>query len=278
MNPLRALDERVLPRLARGLVRIGGLVPGGGRGSAGSRMLLGGAVLSVLAVAATAVYLTERPAPVDETIGDVVRVGAAEGDQVGAYVATSRSELASLAGRSGDMHALVSFASYVEPGALAGLLGDIPTVRVYARVPLPNVQTEIVSFPVHTLTADVPAAMKRTAVRKERLADESDQAAAGLTGTAERERTLRTFYQQDAKANRAEAAAYRKLCGCVYAAVVRAAPRRLAELAKRTGVRVVDAAPEASRLDRTVFLPLQPEQLTVVSPPSDAALPSPTGR
>jgi hypothetical protein len=37
----------------------------------------------------------------------------------------------------------------------------------------------------------------------------------------------------------------------------------------------VDPAPEVERLDRTVFLPLLPEQATVVAPPPDRALPSP---
>jgi hypothetical protein len=37
---------------------------------------------------------------------------------------------------------------------------------------------------------------------------------------------------------------------------------------------VVDPAPEIRRLDRTVFLPLLPEQATVVAPPPDRSLPA----
>jgi hypothetical protein len=49
---------------------------------------------------------------------------------------------------------------------------------------------------------------------------------------------------------------------------------RLAELTGRAGIRVVDPAPEIRRLDRTVFLPLLPEQATVVAPPPDRSLPT----
>jgi len=276
MKPFRVLDEIVVPRLARGMRRIGGAVPGVGR-AAGSRSLVGVAVLSLVAIGATAFYVRSRPAPVDETTGDVVRVGASDGDSVKGYVAGTRSELASLArSGAGETVALVSFDAYREPAALPPLLADVTTVRVYARVPLSKVQTEIVSFPVHTLAADVPAAMKRTATSKERAAREAEHLADGLSGSSAQEKELRAFYLQDARVSRAEAAAYRTLCACTYGAVVRADAAALTKLAQRKGVRVVDAAPESRRLDRTVFLPLQPEQLVVITPPVDGALPTPT--
>jgi len=276
MNPLRALDEIVLPRLARGLRRIVGAVPGVGMG-AGSRSLIGVAVLSLVAIGATAIYVKTRPAPVDDTTGDVVRVGVSDGDKVADYLAQTRSELTSLArSGTGETVALVSFDAYREPAALPALLAGVTTVRVYARVPLPKVQTEIVSFPVHTLAADVPAAMKRTATTKERAATEAEQLAAGLNGSGAKEAELRAFYRQDAQVSRAEAGAYRRLCACTYGAVVRADAAALTRLAQREGVRVVDAAPESRRLNRTVFLPLQPEQLLVVTPPADGTLPAPT--
>src|SRR5918995_2076240 len=161
MNPLRKLDETVLPRLARGLGRIADALGRVGRGPLGGRpVLVGAAVLALVALGATVVTVRARPAPLDQYTGDVVRVGASDGDQVPAYLAKSRSELAALANtRAAETHALVSLGSYLEPAVLAGLLADVTTVRVYARVPLPDVQTEIVAFGVNTLAADVPAAM-----------------------------------------------------------------------------------------------------------------------
>jgi len=75
----------------------------------------------------------------------------------------------------------------------------------------------------------------------------------------------------------AEAEAYRQQCSCVYALIVRAAPAELAKLAERPEVRAVDPAPEARRLDRTVFLPPLPEQVGAARPPRDDSLPSGVG-
>ncbi len=230
--------------------------------------------LVAVAIVFTGLYLGNQPAPADDTTGEVVRVGAAEGDEVPAYLERSRTKLSGLTGqRTEETYALVSFGTYVAPSAVPALVRGVTPLRAYARVPLPNVQTEIVSFPVHTVAVDVPAGMKRTADRKDALAKDAEAAAASLSGEGERERGLRTAYQEDAKVIRAEAAAYRRLCPCVYSAVVKATPAKLQQLATRAGIRVVDPAPEARRLDRTVFLPLQPEQTAVVSPPVDIAVP-----
>ncbi len=274
MNPFRALDEIVLPRLARGLRRIAGV----GRGPESSRRGVAGAVvLALIGVGATAMYMRSRPEPIDETTGDVVRVGVSEGDQVPVYVQAARSEVAALVAKGGgETVALVSLSGYTAPSKLTPLLDGVTPVRAYARVPLPDVQTEIVFFPVNTVAADVPAAMKRTAAAKELAARGADQAAAALSGSSTKEKELRGFYVRDATVSRAEAAAYRDLCACVYGVVVRAVPARLDALSKRPGVRVVDPAPESQRIDRTVFLPLQPEQKVVVKPPPDSAYPSPT--
>ena len=278
MNPLRALDERVLPRLARGLVRIGGVLPRP-RGGGNTRQVLAAvASLAVVAVIFTALYLGNQPAPADDTTGDTVRVGASEGDQVPAYLERSKAKLAGLATTGGaETYALVSFGEYVPPAAVPKLVAGVTPLRAYARVPLPNVQSEIVFFPVHTVAVDIQAGMKQTAGRKDALAKDADVAAASLTGNGARERGLRALYQQEAQVNRAEAAAYRRLCACVYGAVVKATPVRLRQLAGRPGIRVVDPAPEARRLDRTVFLPLQPEQIAVVAPPVDLPPSATTG-
>lgn len=70
---------------------------------------------------------------------------------------------------------------------------------------------------------------------------------------------------------------YRTGCACLYAAVVRAEPVAPRGVAARPEVRAVDPAPEVSRLDRTVFTPLLPEQREVARPPADAGLaPEPT--
>jgi hypothetical protein len=287
---LRALDERILPRLARGLNRIlGRSVPpaGGATGPAASaaepppaagrrsRVLAGLAVLGVVAVVISAVSVA-RDAPVpDDTVGDVVRVGAAEGDRVALYADRARAELGALMSNStAETYALVSLRGYGTPAGVLPLLADVEAVRVFVRLPLPQIQTAIESFGVRTPAVDIPVAMRRIADEREAGAEQDERTAAGLSGSDAKERELRAFYTDSARLDRAEAAAYRQGCACVYAMVVRATPVRLTELARRAGVRIVDAAPEIRRLDRTVFLPLLPEQATVVAPPADRSLPA----
>ena len=271
MNPLRALDDYVVPRLGRGLARVLGAITGSAYGGhPRRRLLLGAAGLSVALAAAATVLTGAQDGEAGRAAGPpgVVRVGAAEGQAVGAYLAGSRAELANLAARStAEVHALAALDAYVEPSALPGLLAGVAPEVAFARVPLPEVQTEVVSLPLSG--PDVGPGFDGAAARKEAAAKEASWAAGKLTGTDARERRLREFYAGVAKVNTAEARAYRRGCACVYALVVRGTPVRLAQLAARPGVRVVDPAPEATSLGTTEFLPLQPEQIVVVTSPAD---------
>jgi hypothetical protein len=223
------------------------------------------ALVCLALIAALGYRAAHRETPVDDTVGDVPRVGPVDGERVDAYLRRSRSELAGLvAGR--PVWALVEFAGYQRPAGLTPLLVGYPVGRVLARVPLPGVQTQLVTLVVNTLSTDVPAGMRRVATAKE-------QAAANLAGTTGGSSEVASV---DAAVERREAAAYRQLCACLYAAVVRADPAGLRTLAGRAGVRVVDPAPEVSRLDRATFVPLLPEQREIVGPPGDTASASPT--
>jgi hypothetical protein len=189
-----------------------------------------------------------RPAAHDLSVGAVVRVGVAQGESIPAYVAASRAELPAV---SGAGFALVSLSSYVSPARLAPFVRDIAVVAVFARVPLPGTQTEIVRMAAQRVPDDVLAGMASAAARKEREA--ADFRARGD--------------QDRARVASAEADAYRRSCACVYAVVVRADPEALASVAGLDGVRVVDPAPEVVRLERAVFLPPLPEQTGVARPP-----------
>jgi len=278
-NPFTAVDEVVLPWLVGGLHRLI-------RSDVDPRprpyrdvtepshrrrvVLLAVAIVGIL-VAASALLVGGRSSPADDTVGDVLRVGAVEGELVASYVDAARSELAALARSStGETVALVSLARYTDPVALERTIDGVQPLRAYARVPLPGVQTRIESFPVTMVRADVPAAMARLAERRAADADADAKTGRRLRGNDPRERQLRAFYLENARIGAAEATEYRRRCACVYAVVVRATPSRLLELADRPDVRVVDAAPEVKRLDRTVFLPLLPEQTTVVAPSLEA--------
>lgn len=268
---LRRLDERLLPPLARALARLG-------RGPTRVRLLTGAALMSATAVLMAAAWAADQRPVGDPTVGDVVRVGVADGQSIPRYVESSRTELTRLlsapptAYPGGETYALVTLSAYLTPDRLTPVLGGVSVLAIYSRVPLPGTQTSIERIAAHRIPDDVIAGMERVAGDKEREAADYRDRNARLTGSGERERALRVVYDSGARIAAAEATAYHSRCACVYAAVVRAAPAALDQIAKHREVRAVDPAPEVRRLDRAVFLPPLPEQRGVVRPPADAAL------
>jgi hypothetical protein len=242
------------------------------------------------AVVTLAVLAVRHAPPRDPGAGDIVRVGVAEGASIPEYEQRSRAELARLSGTPGDMYAdvyaLVTFRTYLSPDRLAPALAGAPLLRVYARVPLPGVQTQIVRIAAYRAPEDVTGGMDEVAERKEKEATDYARLLGGLgtdgLGTdglgTDGDEGLRDVYTSGQRVATAEAAAYRGHCSCVYAAVVRATPAALDVVAQRDDVRMVDPAPEARRLDRTVFLPPLPEQRWQAGPPDDStqATASPT--
>ncbi|MEW2591664.1 hypothetical protein AB0893_14725 [Micromonospora aurantiaca] len=227
------------------------------------------AVLTWVALACALVVLVvavaqRRDRPVsDRTVGEVTRVGVTDGASIPAYLRAAGDELARL--DAPDGYALVSFDGYLTPARAAAALDGTRVSAVVARVPLPGRQTEIVRIAALRLPQDVVAGMAGVATRKDREAADYRSRAAATTADPE----LRRVYDSGAEVAAREAEAYRTGCACVYAAVVSAAPDALRALTARSGVRVVDPAPEVRRLDRTVFTPPLPEQRDVVRPPAD---------
>ncbi|SCG41949.1 hypothetical protein GA0070609_1103 [Micromonospora echinaurantiaca] len=268
---LRQLDQRLLPRLATAVARLG-------HGPARPRLLPSVALLSCAAVLLTAVWATDDRPVGDPTVGEVTRVGVANGESIPGYLRAATADLATLpsaAATPGDgTYALVSLSTYLTPQRLAAVVGDVSVAEVFGRVPLPDRQTEIVRLPAQRVPDDVVGAMADLAARKDREAADYRTRAAGAADPE-----LRQVYASGAEVAAAEAAAYRSGCACVYAAVVRAEPAALRGVATRPDVRVVDPAPEVRRLDRTVFTPPLPEQRDVARPPADGGLasPAPTG-
>ncbi|MEU3457063.1 hypothetical protein ABZ671_26180 [Micromonospora sp. NPDC006766] len=235
------------------------------------------ALICALAVLAAALWDRRREPVSDRTVGEVTRVGVVDGDSIPDYQRAAAAGLAALPTPAtpgpGD-YALVSFAAYLTPGRLADTLGATPVAAVVARVPLPGRQTEIVRIAAMRLPDDVLGGMAEVAARKDREAADYRARAAAPPAAADAE--LRRVYDTGASVSAREAAAYRAGCACVYAAVVRGTPEALRALATRPDVRVVDAAPQVRRLDRTVFTPPLPEQRDVVRPPADLELADPS--
>lgn len=268
MEKLYRLDERVLPRLARGLRRI--------RELPHPRALVVVAALLVLAVVVTIAWETDGP-PGDAGGIDSIRVGPEDGASIPAYLHASREELGRLvAGATGSaepMYALVTLAIYASPERVADLFRphpDLTTWIAYARVPLPRRQTQRVQIAAERLPADLIAAMTQVAGEK------SDEAT-HHTRLAQSESSAdrRVLHESLANLASAEASAYRQTCACVFAVVVRGTPAALAALATEADVRAVDPAPEVTQLDRAVFFAPLPEQVDRVRPPIDDDAPAP---
>jgi len=253
------------------------------RGPARLRVSMAAAVLTVAALSLGVIWAA-RPddgAPAPSGPGDLVQVGVVPGQSVPGYLRTARHELAALtdpaAPPAGDTWALVSLDAYVPPGRLPALLAGSGVAQVYARVPLPAVRTQVVRIPVYRLPADVLAGMAAAAQESDQEQAEYRRLAGRLTGGSNDERTRRA-YGAAADTAAAEATAYRSGCACVFAAVIRAAPAGLRQIADRPGVRVVDPAPEVRSLDNTEFRAPLPEQSdTVPAGPAPTPAPVPTG-
>jgi hypothetical protein len=241
----------VLARLGRGARRLRGLV------------LV--TLLAAAAVTGATMWRLDRGPAVGVAPGAPVKVGVAQNGSIPGYEETSRTELAALAG-TGQIYALVSLRAYLAPDRLAPALAGVATAEVFARVPIPGVQTEIVRFAAFRVPEDVTGGMDQIAARKDREA--ADYARQLSRGADDR---LRPVYESGRRVAEAEAIGYREHCSCVYAAVVRAAPAALAAVAGRPEVRVVDPAPEVRRPERAVFLPPLPQQADVARPPDDSA-------
>jgi hypothetical protein len=275
-----------LSRLARGARRIGrGTRRVAWRGKV--RPLVVAALVAVVAMLASVVW----PAVIGRTGesmaslggGSTVRIGVSDGDSVPGYLAAQREELVRLEARNPTkpVYALVSLETYLTPRQIAAITvgagpspGPSPTtspttsptvspsvapIAAYARVPLPRRQTELVRLPANRVPDDIVASMAKVADRK------AEEAKAYLTRAGQDDGS-RLLYESMAAVAAAEAAGYGAACACMYALVVRAAPVALTALAGRSGVRVVDAAPELTDAAYAVFVAPLPEQVDVVRP------------
>jgi hypothetical protein len=230
------------------------------------RIMTGLAIAAVAILLVAVTWLTEPDPDPDPGPPDLVRVGVVDGQSVSGYLRSSRGELAALthARTTTDTWALVSLKSYLAPERLTPVLGGAAVAQVYAHAPLADTRTQVVRIPVFRMPDDVVTGMLDAAGRRDRERADYQQLSHELSGAGANETRLRRAYDSAARVAAQEATAYRAHCSCVFAAVVRAAPAVLSDIAARAGVRAVDPAPEVRRLDCAEFSPPLPEQRTTV--------------
>lgn len=174
---LRRLDQRVVPMLASALRRAAG-----GRHRRGVLAAVG-MTLAVAVVLAAVLSAREALPGRGHAAGTPLRVGVSDGDSIPAYVAGARERLA---GVDRPTLALVSLAAYLGPDRLGPLLENARPSRVYLRVPLPGISTEVIAVDVRQLPGDVVAGMDAAAVRKEEEVAIATRLAGRLTGDSPR--------------------------------------------------------------------------------------------
>lgn len=274
----RRVDQKVVPRLGRIFVALGAY----GTGRWQLRILTVLALTACAATLVTVVWASRGRAPDAgaEARGPLVHVGVGQGQSIPQYVSSSRHELSVLLAQpiaaGGETYALVSLRSYLAPDRLTPVLGGVAVAEVYARVPIVEAQAQIVRIPAFRIPEDVVSGMLTVASRKEAEAGDFRLLAAKLSHVDAAEERLRQNYLGGASVAALEASAYRSGCACVYAAVVRATPAALDQIAARPEVRAVDPAPEVIRIDQAVFLAPLPEQSHATRPGSSRTVGSPS--
>src|SRR5262245_59924751 len=87
------------------------------------------ACVTAAAAVATAIWQADRPALVDFSGGDVVRVGVSPGVSLYGYAESSRRELQALAAAGApESYALVTLSGYFAPGELAPILDGVTLI------------------------------------------------------------------------------------------------------------------------------------------------------
>ena len=281
-SPLRRLDDRWLPRLARRFHRFGNVIRSGSRRpvvrlvgtAATTEPALAGSIAAVLVAGALLAGIGEPAASRDGTGGAtgppipiVATIGPTPGSSVATYLTKASFDLRHFGeishGRS--TYAVADLRSFQTPAQTQALFGAVQVVRVYVRVQAGNLPMTVRSVPV--LSAGLIAPGMRTAATVAAATAKSYAVLlAGLHPKTAEDRTVKHRYVLMHRAAVVEAAALQHplTCACVFAAIVRADAARLATLAAEPQIRCVDPGPPDVELTGLTALPLDPRVTKVV--------------
>ncbi|TLF81050.1 hypothetical protein FEK34_05185 [Nocardia cyriacigeorgica] len=183
------------------------------------------------------------------------RLGPEQGESVADYLARARD---SLNGTDSAEHwALVSFTEYQTPQRLPELAGGLQIGRVLYQVPLPRVQTQLV-------TVQVPAT-------EEVVLRSAEDAAWQLLDQLRRTVAVD---ERTEKITTVSVARLREGCACAVGLIVRGTLDQLRNLAARNGIRAVAALPADAAAGAFAVVPLLPDATGVIGPaPDDGPVP-----
>ena len=219
------------------------------------------AVLTALLVAfGAAVVAAGQREPDPPPLPGVERLGPEPGEPVARYLA--RAAVSLPVRGTGPAWALVQLEDHLDAATAAALTQDVATQdvatqdvrisRVVLRVPLPRVQTALLTRPVpgQRPVEEIAAAMRSTAGDRQAVAAPATAGRAGEVAAAEARRL-------------------REGCACVVALLVRGDRAALERLATRRQVRAVHAARVGTPPQGLALAPLLPEQREAAGPVPD---------
>ncbi|MGH3550690.1 MAG: hypothetical protein ACRDQU_21740 [Pseudonocardiaceae bacterium] len=212
------------------------------------------AVLAILVAVfgVTVVVAGQRDEPVHS---GTQRLGPEAGEPVAGYLRRARASLPE--GHSGPVWALVQLDGYLTPEPAAQLTRGVRLSRVILRVPLPRVQTALI-------TLDLPGQRPVTELAEAMRSAAQDRVAASRAPPRGRPAAVAAV----------EAAQLRSGCACVLALLVFGDGEALRAVAGRPGVRAVHAAAPDTSLQDIAIAALLPEQVDLVGPvPDDGPVP-----
>jgi hypothetical protein len=185
-------------------------------------------------------------------------LGPMLGDKVPLYIRTATDHLLRTAAGSpdGQVVAVISTRSYRTPEQMAALLPGMEVLRVFFRAPLKLPNGEVHDVAVHDLVTDTRKAISRAGASRQAEADELLRVAA----TIQNDPAQKADQEKDAKIYQAEARLLHGGCDCVFAVVVRARLRVLADLLSSPNVRVIDAGSPSGGPGDYEFTALLPEE------------------
>ncbi|WP_280235308.1 hypothetical protein [Nocardia cyriacigeorgica] len=183
------------------------------------------------------------------------RLGPEQGETVPDYLVRARDSLTGT--DTGERWALVSFTEYQTPQQLPGRAGGLRVGRVLYQVPLPRVQTQLV-------TVQVPAG-------DEVVLRSAEDAAWQL-----RDQLSRSVYvdERTEKVTTVSVDRLRAGCACAVGLIVRGNSDQLRNLATQNGIRAVEALPADAVAGGFAIVPLLPDATGTVAPsPDDGPVP-----
>lgn len=188
-------------------------------------------------------------------------LGPGIGDSVDAYVEGTKTRLRRLAGDDADEMAVavLMLTGYRTPEQVRDLLGPIQARVVFYRPPTPD--GLIRQIGVDDLVRDIRKDFTKVAGSLDREAKELRRVAA----TIKNDRKQQQFDLRNAAQYERQVKLLRGDCACVFAVVVRAQVRMLADALNLPAVRAIDTSAPDAELGGFTFTALLPEEKEIVT-------------